>query len=104
MNLYKEAREIASEAWEESDKDFDEAQDYIYQSCNSHQVATYYAKALELCSNWDTSDGEDWLEDRGDIVQKGDSFGQIACRVAFATLYCAAMDELLNIEQDEAIG
>ena len=101
MNLYKEARAIALEAWEETDKDMDEAQDFIHQSCDSHEVAIYYHKAIQFCADQDTSDGEQWLEDCGGIAQEGDSFGQIACRIAFATLYCAAMDCLYEIEQGE---
>ena len=101
MNLYKEARAIALEAWEETDKDIDEAQDFIHQSCDSHEVAIYYGKAIQFCADQDTSDGEEFLEDCGGIAQEGDSFGQIACRIAFATLYCAAIECLNEIEQEE---
>ena len=101
MNLYKEARAIALEAWEETAKDIDEAQDFIHQSCDSHEVAIYYGKAIQFCADQDTSDGEEFLEDCGGIAQEGDSFGQIACRIAFATLYCAAIECLNEIEQEE---
>ena len=101
MNLYKEARAIALEAWEEAGKDMDDAQDFIHQYCDSHEVAIYYGKAIQFCSDHGTSDGEQWLEDCGGISQDGDSFGQIACRIAFATLYCAAMECLHKIEQEE---
>ena len=102
MNLYKEARAIALEAWEETDKDIDEAQDFIHQSCDSHEVSVYYHKAIQFCAEWDTSDGEQWLEDCGGISQDGDSFGHIACRIAFATLYCAAIECLNEIEERES--
>jgi hypothetical protein len=102
MNLYKEARAIALEAWEETDKDLDEAQDFIHQSCDSYEVAIYHHKAIQFCADQDTSDGEQFLEDCGGIAQEGDSFGQIACRIAFATLYCAAMEALNEIEQQES--
>ena len=101
MNLYKEAHDIALEAWEETGKDMDEAQDFIFQSCDSHEVAIYYGKAIQFCADWNTSDGEQFLEDCGGIAQDGDSFGQIACRIAFATLYCAAIECLNEIEQGE---
>jgi hypothetical protein len=97
MNLYKEAKAIAIEAWEESQYDFDAAQDYVHQSCDGHEVAIYYRKAIKFCADQDTSAGENWLEELGGIVQPGDSFGQISCRIAFATLYCAAMEELQEI-------
>ena len=102
MNLYKEARAIALEAWEETDKDMSDAQDFVYQSCDYHEVAIYYHKAIQFCANQDTSEGEQWLEDCGGIAQEGDSFGKIACRIAFATLYCAAIECLYEIEQEES--
>ncbi len=97
MNLYKESLAIAQEAWEESQYDEDDARDFIYQSCDSHEVAIYHYRGLEFCHEQDTSDGEQWLEDCGGIAQEGDSFGQIACRIAFATLLCAAEERLQDI-------
>ena len=102
MNLYKEARAIAEDAWKESEGDFDMAQDYIIQSCDGHEISIYYHSAIKVCADWNTDYGEEWLEDCGGIVQPGDSFGQIACRIAFATLYCAAMECLGEIEEKES--
>lgn len=97
MNLYKESLAIAQEAWEESGYDEDDARDFIHQSCDSHEVAIYYSTAIEFCHEQDTSDGEQWLEDCGGIAQPGNTFGQIACRIAFATLLCAAEERLREI-------
>jgi hypothetical protein len=88
MYLYHEAKDIVLEALEESQGDFEEARDFIHQSCDGHEIAIYYHKAIRFCADQDTSDGEQWLEDCGGIAQQGDSFGQIACRIAFATLLC----------------
>ena len=41
MNLYKESLAIALEAWEESNYEEDYARDFIYQSCDGHEVAIY---------------------------------------------------------------
>ena len=106
MNLYTEARAIAQECLTkaESEGDADTAREYIHQDCEFHEVAIYYHKAISFCAEQDTSAGEEWLEDCGGIAQPGDSFGQIACRIAFATLYVAAqeaLEELLE-EQEEA--
>lgn len=101
-NLYNEAREIAREALTESSGDFDEARDFIYQSCDGHEVAIYYHKALTFCADHNTSDGEQWLEDCGGIAQPGDSFGQFACRIAFATLLCAAESALAEMERESS--
>lgn len=100
MNLYQEARAIAQEAWDESQEYGGDASEYVRQTCDGHEVSIYYGKAIQLCADHDTSAGEDWLEDCGGIAQPGDSFGAIACRIAFATLYCAAIESLAEIESD----
>jgi hypothetical protein len=97
MNLYKEARAIAQEAWDESAGDVDAARDRLNQSCDGHEIAIYYSKAVKFCADHDTNNGESWLEDCGGIAYPGDTFGDIACRVAFATLLCAAESALQDI-------
>jgi hypothetical protein len=89
MHLYKEAKSIVSEAIEQVGTDRDELQQFIHESCDGHEVAIYHGKAIEFCATQDTNDGAEWLEDCGSLVQAGDTFGGIACRIAFATLYCA---------------
>jgi hypothetical protein len=66
------------------------------------QWQSTYHKAIQFCADQDTRDGEAWLEDCGGIAQPGDSFGQIACRIAFATLLCAAEDALQELRQESA--
>jgi hypothetical protein len=102
MNLYKEAKALAAEALDQAEGDFDTAREYLHQSCDMHEVAIYYHKAIEFCAEQNTSAGEEWLEDCGGIAQAGDSFGQIACRIAFATLLCAAEEALYELEKEMA--
>ena len=104
MHLYNEAKVIAQEAWNESEYDQDDAQEFIYQTCDGHEVSIYYHKGIQFCADVDTSDGEEYLEDCGGIAQDGDSFASIACRIAFATLLCASMSCLEEIiaEHEEA--
>jgi len=97
MYIYTEAKSIAQEAWEESECDFDTASDYLHESCDSHEVAIYYGKAIDFCSTQDTSDGEDWLEGCESIIQAGDTFGSIACRIAYATLLVRSQEALQEI-------
>ena len=97
MRLYTEAKSLALEAWNESERDLDQAQEYLHQSCDGHEIAIYYHKAIQFCADQNTSDGEDYLEDCDSLVQAGDTFGGIACRIAYATLYCAAMECLQEI-------
>lgn len=100
MRLYEEAMSIAKEAMESAEGCFDTAQDCIHEFCASHEIGIYYHKAIQFCADQDTSRGEEWLEDCGGISREGDSFGTIACRIAFATLYVAAQDALCEL-QDE---
>jgi len=102
MNLHKEAAEIAAEALRESAGDFEAARDFIHESCDGHEIAIYYGKAIEFCATHDTSEGEQWLEDCGGIAHEGDTFGDIACRIAFATLLCAARQALAKLESEDA--
>jgi hypothetical protein len=97
MHLYSEAKVIAQEAWEQSQFDQIDAQEFIFESCDGHEIAMYYYKGIQFCADVDTSDGEEYLEDCGGIAQDGDSFGSIACRISFATLLCASMSCLEEI-------
>lgn len=101
MNLYSEAKEIAQQAFDESREYGADAQDILHQICDGHEVSIYYHNAIQFCADNDTSEGESWLEDIGGIAQPGDSFGAIACRIAFATLYCAAQEALAELESAE---
>ena len=100
MHLYTEARALALEAFTEAERDLDAARDFLHQSCDGHEVSIYYHKAIKFCAEQDTSAGEYWLEDCGGIAQPGDSFGSIACRIAFATLLCAAEEALQEIAEE----
>jgi hypothetical protein len=97
MNLYSETKAIALEAWNESGFDIDTAMEFAHESCDGHEISIYYGKAIEFCATHDTSDGEDWLEDCDNLVQTGDTFGGIACRIAFATLLVATQEALHEI-------
>ena len=100
MNLHHEAQEIARYALSQVAQYGGEAIDYIHQDCDGHEVAIYYHKAIKFCATHDTDAGEAWLEDCGGIAQPGDTFGAIACRIAFATLYCASLEALAELEAE----
>ena len=82
----------------------EELQVHQWKLCDAHEWTIYYGLAIHLCSIIDTSDGEAWLEDCGGIAQPGDSFGNIACRIAFATLLCEAESKLRKLiyEREDA--
>ena len=100
MHLYTFARELAQEAIENNPGDMEAARESLFESCDGHETSIYYHKAIQFCADQDTSAGEEYLEDCGGIAQPGDSFGQIACRIAFATLLCAAEEALSEIEEE----
>ena len=100
-NLQLEAERLARDAWEDSGGDYEDAMDFLYPSCDVHEWAIYYHHGIKLCACNDTSDGEEWLEEvNGSIAQPGDSFGKIACRIAFASLLVAAQEYLADIERE----
>ena len=111
MHLYTEAKEIAADALAElmrqqghmlcTDDLYDQAREYVWQTCDSHEVSIYYHAGIRFCADQNTSDGEEWLEDCGGISQDGDSFGQIACRIAFATLLVASEEVLHELVYSE---
>jgi len=101
-DLTKEAESLAKEIWEECGGDIDTAQDLAHQYADGHEIAIYYHKAIQICAYVDTDEGESFLEDCGGIAQPGDSFGQIACRIAFAELYCRIQAALYEIENKES--
>ena len=97
LNLHTFAQSLATEAFTECDNDQDEACDYLHQSIDGLDLVIYHNKAITFCAEQDTSEGEEWLEDCGGIAQPGDSFGQIASRITFATILCAAEQRLSDL-------
>ena len=100
MHLYTFARELAQEAIENNPGDMDAARDSLHESCDWHETSIYYHKAIQFCVEQDTNAGEEYLEGCGGITQPGDTFGHIACRIAFATLLCAAEEALAELETE----
>jgi hypothetical protein len=94
--LRQEAKRIVEDAIEE-ESEFDvPALETVQQSCDGHQWVIYTYKAILLCAECDTSEGEAWLEEVG---SECDSFGEHASKLAYATLLTACMNEF-NKEGD----
>ena len=119
FNIRKEAQYLAQDAWDSAlallgyglNDDIQELQEYaqerLHESCDGHEASIYTYKAIQFCADVDTSDGEQWLDDCGGIAQEGDTFGQIACRIAFATLLVAsesALQDIVNKYEQEQEG
>ena len=104
MNLYKHAKSIAEEALEEAaGSEGYTPQSLIQLTCAYHDASVYYRDGIAFCNEQDTDKGAAWLDEGGGIAYTGDTFGAIACRLAFATLCVAALkclDELLEQQKD----
>ena len=95
--LQQEAIRLAQECFNEGDEGGNDPNEYLWQTCDGHEWSIYTYKALLLCAECDTSEGESYLEGLG---MEHNSLGEHACAVAFATLYCAAMDALEELHDE----
>lgn len=94
--LQKEAHSIAECIIDEcKDDDLAELYDRAWEYADGHQWVIYTYKALQLCANCRTDDGEQWLEDN--CWEFKPSFSEIVSQIAFAELHCRIMDELATI-------
>ena len=83
--LKEEANSIACDAVEEQKDHGTDAEEYIWQTIDGHEWVIYTYKAIKLCAECSTDDGEQWLDDCG--YDKFDSFGDHATKLAYATLH-----------------
>lgn len=78
----------------------DEMTERAWEYCDASQHVIYTARAIAICGNCNTDDGESWLEDiYGKPFADCDTFGEVCTRLAFAELHCrviAAMDDLIS--------
>lgn len=89
--LRQEAKRIVEDAIAE-ESEFDvPALETVQQSCDGHQWVIYTYKAILLCAECDTSEGEEWLDD---VSSEYTSFGDHAAKLAYATLLAACMNQL----------
>lgn len=99
--LRQEAKRLAQECFDNEDEGGNDPNDYLWQTCDGHEWVIYTYKALLLCAECDTSEGEAYLEG---LDLQHDNLGSYASAVAFATLYCAAMDELEGLHEKACIA
>jgi len=95
--LHQEARSIVDEILSQAD----EGQDIykmICQTIDGHEWAIYTYKALKLCAECNTGEGEALLEDTG---QTFTSLSDHATAVAYWTLYAACRDYLNKLQEEE---
>lgn len=91
--LEKEAQNIAQMAVAAENECGDDPVQTIWEICDGHQWAIYYAKAFELCANCDTDEGEDYLEEIGATYEH---LSDHVTKVAWATLLQTSMKKYLH--------
>jgi len=96
--LNEEAKAIACDAVEEQKKYGTDAEDYICQTVDGHAWVVYTYKAIKLCAECNTDEGEQWLDDCG--YEKFKSFGDHATQLAYATLHELTMSEYNAMNED----
>ena len=92
--LEKEAIRIAKEAEAEFLNHNMDVYEYMHQTCEGHEWVIYTYKAIQLCAECNTEDGEEQLEE---IDFRPASFSDHAYKLAYATLFQAcvfAFDDL----------
>jgi len=102
--LWQEAKSIAESIMAEYDDD-DDRQDAIHEYADQSQHVIYTARAIAICGNCNTDDGESYLEDIYEKPFDGcETFEEVCTRLAYATLYCAINDALRELidEQEES--
>lgn len=99
--LQQEAKRLAQECFDEVDTNGEDPSEYLWQTCDGHEWVIYTYKALLLCAECDTSEGEEYMASLG---RELNSLSEHASEVAFGTLYCAAMDALEELQQNALIA
>lgn len=106
--LNKYADEVAADIFEEFKRkhgaDFD-PEDYrdemfesAWESVDGCEHVIYNYRALQICANCNTNDGESRAEDMGGY--EGKSFYEIACMIAFCEILCRVETELDSLIED----
>ena len=96
--LRQEAKEIAAAALLEQKEYGTDAGEMLNQMCDGHEWVIHTYKAIILCAECDTNEGEDYLDDIG--YEKFDSFANHATQLAYATLLGACHEAYAELEND----
>lgn len=107
------ARDIFEEFKAEHGAEFDpdslhsEMSERVWQDCDGNENVIYTARAMSICANCSTDEGEQWLEGVYSSPFEGcETFAEVCTRLAFATLLQAtenALSVMMNdYEPDES--
>jgi hypothetical protein len=94
--LQNEAIEIAKQGIREEREFGVPALEYVQQACDGHEWVIYTYKAIKLCAECNTDEGEQYLDDCG--LDQFDSFGDHATKLAYATMLGACQAALCELQ------
>ena len=75
-----------------SEKYREEAYDYIYENVDGHQYVIYYHHAWKVCSENNTEEGEDYLEEVG-LNHLQDGIDALMTRLSYAIILREVQDQ-----------
>lgn len=98
--LAKVAKEYAESIMAEYADD-DDRQDAIHEYADQSEHVIYTARAIAICGNCNTYDGESYLEEIYEKPFDGcETFSEVCTRLAYAVLYCAIRDALQELIEE----
>ena len=99
--LVKVAKEYAEELVKEHGGDFEAAIEAAHDYVGSSEHVVYTARAISICSNCHTDEGESWLEEIYEKPFDGcESFADVCTHLACAVLYCAVLAEIETLKEE----
>lgn len=93
--LQNEAKEIAAMAILEAKEYGSDPIEMMEQACDGHEWVIYTYKAIKLCAECNTDDGEQYLDDCG--IDQFASFADHATKLSYATLLGACHEAYAEI-------
>ena len=88
----------------DADQFREDAYDRVFEFVDSHEFVIYNYKALKLCADCDTSDGEDFMDDIGFEWTNESTIYSVASQIAFNEMRArvdTALQELLDSWEEE---
>ena len=99
--LGKVAKEYAEELIREANGDFEQAREEAFGYVDSSEHVIYTARAISICANCYTDEGEEWLEEVYENPFEGcTTYSEVNTRLAYAVLYQAVLAAIGEIEEE----
>lgn len=78
--------------------------DVVFEYVESAEHIIYTNRAIAICYNCNTNDGEDWLEEiYGHTFDGCSTFAEVCSRLAFAETYCRTLEFLKEVAEEKRV-